>query len=192
MGDVEHDGRSAGEAETRRNTQTHSAASFRLLPILGPASPVPVLSSHYGSFLSTPSLLAADVGARGPSMKRGKCGRAALPPSPSSSQAPGGVKATSSTHSGLHVNVRFSHPAAGTGHLLVGPRCHPPARSGGSLAASRAPHSSQVNTASRLQSPRGAETGLQSNVVTRQPRERAGDKSAGSRKRPVLVLEDRL
>lgn len=63
---------------------------------------------------------------------------------------------------------------------------------GGSLAASRARCSLQVNTAPRLQSPRGAETGLQSNVVTRQPRERAGDKSGGSRKRPVLVLEDRL
>lgn len=88
--------------------------------------------------------------------------------------------------------------AAGTKHLLIGPLFPPilssfaPVTDGGSLAASRAGSSLQVNTAPRLQSPRGAWTGLQSNVVTRQPRERAGDKSGGSRKRPVLVLEDRL
>lgn len=84
--------------------------------------------------------------------------------------------------------------AAGTKHLLIDPLFLPhflssfaPVTDGGSLAASRAGSSLQVNTAPRLHSPRGARTGLQSNVVTRQSRERAGDKSGGSRKRPVLV-----
>lgn len=183
---------------------------LHFLPVCSSSQPCSLLSksgllSNYCSFLSTPSLLGADVSAQGPfireeerSVGEKSCARECVRGEPTErQQAPARGLRWCPPHILAYVNFRLSpgHPlpwgCGGDKAPVDWPFFFlpfPVHSSGGSLAASPSQFAGKHGASP---SPRGAGRGLQSNVVTRQPGARGRQKSGGSRKRPVLV-EDRL